>query len=229
MNKVRSAFLAAVALLAMPAIARAQFQGDVFFAAPSVSAPEGGIAMLEVLLFSGADVVGATQVDVIFDPAQAEIVAVQPGATDELANGIASAGTRGRLSIVDLNGSSLTQPFGTVSLAKLQVRPKVSAGSTVTLNLQVRSLLRPDTTPFASAQGFSGEILVVSAGSKEAPLASPALRSNPDPGSARRALAFRRPGLAVELLDFVQGDRISAVPHRWVLPDPAAIREKPNP
>lgn len=230
MNKIRNAFLAAVALIALPAIAHAQFQGDVFFAQPSVSAPEGSTATLEVLLFSGADVVGATHVDVTFDPAQADVVAVQPGTTEQLANGVVSIVSSGRVSIVDLNGASLTQPFGTVSLAKIQVRPRVAAGSTVTLNLQVDSLLRQDTAPFPAAQGFSGEILVVSAGSKVASLGGPVLHGSPDSRDARRALAFRRPGLAVDLLDFVtEGSITFAVPHRWVIPDPAANRERSTP
>lgn len=230
MNRKRNVVLITVALLAVPVIARAQFQGDVFFAQPSVSAPEGGTATLEVLLFSGADVVGATHVGVVFDPAQVEIVAVQPGTTDQLAKGVVSAYSNGRLAIVDLNGASLAEPFGTVSLAKLQFRPRVPAGSTVTLNLEVSTLLRRDATPFPRTQGFSGEILVVSADSKVAVLGNPALSSNPDAGSTRRALLFRRPGLAVDLLDFaVREGKISAVPHRWVLPDPTVSRERPIP
>jgi hypothetical protein len=229
MNRMRNAILVAVALLAVPAGASAQFQGDVFFAQPSVSAPAGGTATLEVLLFSGADVVGATHVDIVFDPAQAEIVAVQPGTTEQLADGVVSVASSGRISIVDLNGASLAQPFGTVSLAKVQVRPRVPVGSTVTLNLQVDSLLRQDTTPFPAAQGFSGEILVVSANSKAASPGNP-VHSTPDPNSARRALAFRRPGQAVDLLDFAtEGGGTSVVPHRWVVPDPAATRERPTP
>ncbi len=230
MTRMPQAFLATLVLLALPSMASAQFQGDVFFAQPSVSAPEGGTATLEVLMFSGADVVGATDVDVVYDPTQADIVVAQPGTTAELAGSFASVASSGRLSTVNLNGSSLSQPFGTVSLSKLQVRPKVPAGSTVTLNLQVRSVLRQDTTSFPSTQGFSGEILVTSAGSQAASLENPGVNRNPNPELARRALAFRRPGLVVDLLDFeVHGSATTAVPHRWVMADPAAPHETAQP
>jgi hypothetical protein len=235
MKKNRFVLLASVVLLLvlMPIPARAQFRGDVFFAKPSVSAPAGGTVVVEVQMFSGADVVGATQINIVFDPARAEVVAVEAGNTSEFADGLASALSPGRAGIVALNGKSLLQPVGTVSLVKIRVKPLVAAGNKVTLNIQVRSLLRQDNTPFPSSQGFSGEILVVSAAT------AASLKSDSEVSSAfvqagadapERARAFRRPGLAVDLLDFESlGGVISVKARQIVVPDSDAPTETGTP
>lgn len=214
-------------LLLIPSAARAQFQGDVFFAQPSVAVPEGGTAVLEVLLFSGADVVGATHLDILFEPGQAEVVKIEPGAAPELANGLATVTSAGRAALVDLNGSSLEQPFGTVSLARVHIRPLGVAGQRVPLNIEVRSLLRQDSTAFPETNGFSGEILVVSAASAIEAIPAPLLvRSGTD--LAKRAWSFRRPGLTVDLLDFeTRGREVSAVRRSIVVPDPGMPVETP--
>ncbi|MBW8879239.1 MAG: hypothetical protein JF614_30230 [Acidobacteria bacterium] len=230
MRKIQLTLLVGVALLLAPTIVRAQFQGDVFFAQPSVAIPEGGTAVLEVQMFSGSDVVGATQVDFIFDPAQAKVVKVEPGTTPQLANGLATVTSGNRVALVDLNGSSLEQPFGTVSLARIHVQPLLPAGNRIPLNLQVHSLLRQDSTPFANAQGFAGEILVVSAGSRTTSAGLAASGTGPNTNAVQRALAFRRPGIAVDLLDFeTGGSKVSSVAHRVIVADPAAVSEKPHP
>jgi hypothetical protein len=233
MKKYRLILLVGAVLLLGPVSARAQFRGDVFFANPSVSVAAGGVAVLEVQMFSGADVVGATQIDVVFDAAQAEVVAVEPGTTPELADGLASAISRGRVGIVTLNGKSLLQPLGTVSIAKVRVKPLVAAGNKVTLSIQVHSLLRQDNAPFPSSHGFSGEILVVSAASSGSTLksgsgASSSIRTEED--VTERARAFRRPGLAVNLLDFEFRDGgISVKPQQVVVPDSDAPAETQTP
>jgi len=225
-------------LLLMPLSARAQFRGDVFFANPSVSVPAGGVAVLEVQVFSGSDVVGATHIDIIFDPTRAEIVAVEPGTTSELVDGVASANLPGRLGIVTLNGKSLLKPFGTVSLAKVRVKPLVAAGERVNLSIQVRSLLRQNNTVFPSSQGFAGEILVVSASNSPNQISAGSASSARDgDDAAGRARAFRRPGLAVNLLEFeINAGAISTKPRQVVVPDsqapaetetPAAQRQRP--
>jgi hypothetical protein len=222
---------AALMLVLVPASARAQFRGDVFFASPSVSVPAGGVAVLEVQMFSGADIVGATHIDVVFDPSRAEVVAVEPGTASELVDGLASAISPGRAGIVTLNGKSLLQPIGTVSVAKLHVKPLVTAGNRVTLSIQVRSLLRQNSTPFPSFRGFSGEILVVSAttGPNLTSISSaPSIRTEED--AAERARAFRRPGVAVDLLDFeTRGGKISAKSQQVVVRDSEAATDAETP
>ena len=223
MKTNRFVLLVGATLLLLPVSARAQFRGDVFFAQPSVSVPAGGVAVLEVQMFSGADIVGATHIDIVFDSTRAEVVAVEPGATAELSDGVASAISPGRAGIVTLNGKSLLQPVGTVSLVRVRVKPLVTAGNRVALSIQVRSLLRHDTTPFPNSQGFSGEILVVT------PTTNSALESGLDTSlsirteesGVERARDFRRPGFVVDLLNFEfhSGD-ISAKALQVVIPDP---------
>jgi hypothetical protein len=230
MKKYRYILLTAVLLL-MPLSARAQFRGDVFFANPSVSVPAGGVAVLEVQMFSGSDVVGATHINITFDSTRAEVVAVEPGTTSELVDGLASANAPGRVGIVTLNGKSLVQPFGTVSLAKVRVKPLVAAGERVTLSIQVRSLLRQNNTAFPSSQGFAGEILVVSASNSPSQIsASSASSARDGEDVAGRARAFRRPGLAVNLLEFeVQAGTISTKARQVVVPDSQVPAETETP
>jgi hypothetical protein len=232
MKKNRLVLLAGAVLLLLPVAARAQFRGDVFFAQPSVSVPAGGVAVLEVQMFSGADVVGATHIDIVFDSTRAEVVAVEAGTTPELTDGLASAVSPGRAGIVTLNGKSLLQPVGTVSLAKVLVKPLVAAGNKVTLSIQVRSMLRQDDTPFPNSKGFSGEILVASAATGPTPGSdsgtSSSIRSEED--AAERARAFRRPGLAVDLLNFEsRGGVISTRLRQVVVPDSEAPAEAETP
>jgi hypothetical protein len=182
-------------------------------------------------LFSGADVVGATHIDIIFDSTRAEVVAVDPGTTSELVDGLASAISPGRVGIVTLNGKSLVQPFGTVSLAKVRVKPLVAAGNRVTLTIQVRSLLRQNNTLFPSFRGFSGEILVVSATTGPnltSTAGTTSIRAAED--DAERARAFRRPGVTVDLLDFeTRGGEISAKARQVVVTDSAALSDAVTP
>ena len=227
------ALLAGAAALLAPSTARAQFVGDVFFAQPSQAVPEGGTAVFEVLLFSGAQVVGATHFDVVFDPALAEVVGVEAGTTEQLAPGHVAVTSPGRAAVVDLNSQSLTRPIGTSSLARIEVRPLAPAGTRVPLAIQVRSLLRHDSTAF-SGRGFGGEILVVSppkGGGQSAAAATAAGAAEPvDPERAARAWEVRRPGQAVDLYELrSRGGEVSAVPRRVVVPDPAAPSEAPPP
>ncbi|HEX2255012.1 MAG TPA: hypothetical protein VHQ65_17230, partial [Thermoanaerobaculia bacterium] len=159
---LRAGLLAGAVLLLMPSFAEAQFRGDMFFAQPSQAVAEDGTATFEVLLFAGADVVGATHFDVVFDPVLAEIVGVEAGTTEQLAPGHVAVTSPGRAAVVDLNATSLTQPIGTASLARITLRPLAPAGTRVPLSIQVRSVLRQDSGAVAS-RGFSGEMVVVSA------------------------------------------------------------------
>ena len=144
-------------------------------------------------------------------------------------DGVASANSPGRIGIVTLNGKSLLQPFGTVSLAKVRVKPLVAAGERVTLSIQVRSLLRQNNTAFPSSQGFGGEILVVSAPNSPNQISASSVSSaQEDP--VGRARAFRRPGLAVDVLEFeIQAGTISTKARQVVVLDSQAPAETETP
>lgn len=235
-NTLWTLLLLGAALLLVAAPAHAQFVGDVFFADPSIAVPEGGTAVFEVQVFTGIQVLGAAHFDVVYDPAQLEVVSVDAGTTPELAPGHVSVTTPGRVAVVDLNGESLTRPFGTSSLARIEVRPLVSAGTRVPLSIQVRSLLRPDSvTPVSGGRGFSGEVVVVSAlqSSTSSPLQVRGAAKAGDGDRSdleQRALELRRPGLAVDLYELeTKGNGFTAVRHRVVVPDPAAPSEAPAP
>lgn len=234
MRTIRWIILLAAAVV-LPATAHAQFPGDVFFRNPSVSVPAGGTATMEVLLFSGAQVLGASHVSVVYDPTLAEVVALQPGTTAELVEGFVGVDDPGRASLVTLNGASATRPIGTESLAILQVRPLAGAGTVVRLSIVVHSLLRQDSAPLSGGRGFAGEILVVSGSGGGQASATSSLAGTaapdraPDDATAERALAFRRPGQVVDLLDFTaRGGQISADPRRVIVADPTAPAEEPE-
>ena len=114
--------------------------------------------------------------------------------------------------------------------AVLEVLLFSGAGTRIPLKIEVRSLLRQDSTSFPSVKGFAGEILVVSAGSRSVSSAHAPSRAVLGTDLTRRARSFRRPGLAVDRLDFeAQGAEVSAVRRRVIVPDPAAPAETPVP
>lgn len=223
--------LAAALAFAGVSAAHAQYAGDMFFATPSVAVAAGGTATMEADLFSGAVPLGAAQFDLLYDPSQVEVVSVDAGSTQEIADGVASAPVSpGRTGIVALNGVSLDHPFGTESLARITLRPLVPAGSYVLLQLAPRSLLRTNSTPFAAGRGFYGELVVVSAGPTAAKSQAPLTGDQVDPDHQSRALRLRRPGTLVNLVDMEQkGGKVVPVETPVVVPDPAAASEAGKP
>ncbi|MEM8994549.1 MAG: hypothetical protein AAGF23_07130 [Acidobacteriota bacterium] len=183
--------LFAFATLAAAPGARAQFLGDVFFANPSVAVAPGQTAELEVVLFAGAEPVGATHIEVEFDAARARVVAVEPGQA-EMERAFSSDVIPGRLSFVALNTVSLEQPIGTVLLARLQIRPNGGTGSRVPLAITVRDILGQDLATIPG-RGFAGEIVVGNAQTTQPPAPS-AVPIPDDPTAA----AFGRPGAVLE-------------------------------
>ncbi len=228
MKALKVTILVCLAALVSSTSAFAQFPGDVFFLDPSVAVAEGGTAELEVVVFAGANVVGATLLDVAFDPAAAE-VSLERGGSALLEKGFVSRVSAGTASVVNLNSASLTDPIGTVSLARVLVRPLGPAGSTVNLAISVRSLLRQDSTPFPSARGFSGQVLVVSAAGPSAGAPSASLKSGTGDSAETLALEFRRPGSEVEVLSLAEQDGLfSAVSQTVLIPDSSAPSEAPR-
>lgn len=158
--------IAAILVWALIAsVARAQFVGDFFFATPSVPVVEGQSVALEIRAFVGADAFGAAMFDLQVDPNLAAIDRIELLGTlqspDTLATGVVAGSKR----IVVMNGRSLNSPIGTVSLARIVVRPLTAAGTTVGLAIGNPVLLRASSTNFATTRGFAAQISVVSAGS----------------------------------------------------------------
>ena len=151
-----------VSALALSAEAGAQFPGDVYFVKPSVSVKAGETARLDLQTFLGTASFGASQIDIEFTAGELDVVSVVPvaGYADIYETVLAP----GKISMVGLNGHSLTEPIGTVDLAVLNLEPKVAAGARVTLTIKVRKLLTAASAPISPVRGFSGTIVVTSPG-----------------------------------------------------------------
>ena len=211
MKSVTTALFMLTALLLAPPV-QAQFAGDIFFSTPSVAIAEGGTGTLEVQAFTGASTFGASQFRLSYDPARVEIVAVEAGAATAVQEGFTVQQSPGEVAIIALNSESLSQPIGTVSLARLQVRPLVGAGSVININTAVDQVLRQDSSAFTGSDGFGVEVVVTAAGGNT-PLAAPQTTQVVAAGSAlhERALAVRPAGSHVTLMVLDENNQATAV------------------
>lgn len=188
-------------------ISQAQFAGDVFFASPSVAITEGGQRQIELQAFMGDSTFGAVQLDLFYDPTKLSIVSVKPGSATELQDGFTSRQSEGKLSIIVLNGGSKDKPFGTVSLALIEVAPLTAAGTIINVGSKVDTILRQNSSAFFSPKGFGIEIVVTN------PLVAPlttlstvsttntsSVKQDVDDDIHQRALALRPAGSAVTIM-----------------------------
>ncbi len=195
---IRTLFVTSFLALSAPAV-RAQFPGDMFFSDPSVTIVAGETGDLEVVAFSGSDAFGAAHFDLVYDPAELEIVTSAAGDSGEL-GAVATRDSAGMISVVAMNNGSATQPIGTVSLRNLTVRPLLPAGSNITVQIVAHSALKQNNGSFGSVQGFSATITVVNP-----PTAGPGDSADLPPLLAagdweqQQALSMRRPGHRVLL------------------------------
>lgn len=141
--------------------AMAQFRGDVYFAESSVAVAAGADATLEIRTFTGASVLGAIHFEFLFGPDELEIVKVEAGTTAEFSNAFRYASFADRIGIVALNAESVAKPFGTISLARLTVRPKVVAGKTISIRVAARDAIDTDAHRL-NTRGFGASIAVIS-------------------------------------------------------------------
>lgn len=152
----------AFAALGLCTTASAQFPGDVFFAQPSQTVPAGETVEMEVQTFSGDKPLGAIAFNVRYDASQMTVEMVSPGADPAFANTIVSREKAGMTGIATLNDQALDRPFGTISLAKLIVRPLVLPGETVQLEIEVVAMLDGKSVAFPTTDGLSATISVTS-------------------------------------------------------------------
>ena len=217
----------------------AQFAGDVFFKNPSIAAEAGGTAEFEVQAFTGSRPLGAAHLDFIYDPSLLEVVAVKAGdAVEFVDDGLMSKrrSAAGLTSFVALNSVSLNNPFGTVSFAKITVRPLASAGQTIPVSLRVNGMLDTGSMAYASTSGFNGEVVVTSPVTSPSSVSSnnAALRifdgvSSSSENTAdevlgrkhrERAALMGRPGQRVLLMDLEWSNNEFLVVPREVVIDP---------
>ncbi|MGB0514203.1 MAG: cohesin domain-containing protein [Wenzhouxiangellaceae bacterium] len=204
--------------LGLAAPVQAQFAGDLFFAEPSVAIPADGQGTLEVQVFAGAETFGAAQFELLFDPTRLEVVSVRPGDAPELQEVFSVRRENGRVAIIVANSGSLDVPFGTASLARVDVRPLAPAGSVIPIQTRVQGVLRQDTIPFASPGGLGGEVVVSAAGAT--PLGTASTRQadvstvTAEPGSALhdRVTRLRPDGATVTLMTLDNAGQPQALP-----------------
>lgn len=221
---IRSHSLVLAVLCAATVPARAQFPGDVLFTEPQVVVEEGATAELEVVVFTGAQPFGAATLAFDFDPAALAVESVRTGNASELAERFAYGARSDEpttLRFGTVNNRSLARPFGTVSLARIRVRPLVGAGKSTEVALRVLALHETSGVAFAQPRGFGARISVVqkqalgggAVGRGSGPSGGEVLREVPP---ELRALARRLvpDGMSVRLL---AGGAVRGAGLRWVV------------
>jgi hypothetical protein len=153
-----------ISLLLICRLSYAQFKGDVYFQPISVTAEVGATVELPIVAFTGSTPLGATHIEVEFDPSKAEVLSVLPGKTvgkdkKTIETFVTYKSIPGKTSLIALNKTSLSNPFGTVEVARLQVKPLLSSGELVYFNINVIKLLNTKSETFDKDAGFSGDIV----------------------------------------------------------------------
>lgn len=161
LTQTRAALVACFLGLGAADSAFAQFPGDVFFEDPATTVIEGETIDLDVLFFGGPEISGVVGFDVIFDPAEVELVAVSAPVSPAADTLFTFPGV-GRDRVVVVNDDSLVQPFGVSSVTTLTVRPLVPAGQSISLVLEARGAIAASGIPFAQSTGFGAQVSVVS-------------------------------------------------------------------
>jgi hypothetical protein len=197
---IRTATFSLVLLACLSSSAWAQYAGDVFFRDPSVAARQGEQATLEIQTFTGAQVLGGAHFILRFDPGQLSVEEVRPGASPQFQDALVSRPVAGGVGVVTLNGTSLSQPFGTVGLVDVVVRPLAPPGTEVEVSIEVVSLVDGESGSFPQQAGLSATILVT----PPAMLQAAALLAAPDAPVTAEAVVvdspMRRPGYSVRVV-----------------------------
>ncbi|MDR5651955.1 hypothetical protein [Ruixingdingia sedimenti] len=193
--------LAAAAAVWMPAAALAQFAGDAFFLTPSVAVQEGQTGELDLAFFTAADPFGVAQMTVTWDPAQMEVedVTLPPNAAAVLQQEILLE--PGSLKVIVVNTSSVTEPIGTVDIAKITVRPLTAVGSRIVVQAVQEGAFNTDVNTYPRSGSAAAEVVVTAApGPLRLAGAEVATVENPSPELLARAAAIAPAGGLVELV-----------------------------
>lgn len=193
---------AGLSVLAAPAVA--QYAGDLFFPVPSVQVPGGQTTQVEIQLFAGQSVFGATQFEFTYDPSQLEVEKVEAGSSKVIQNSFSYKQQPGKVSFVVLNGKSDKAPIGTVSLARLTLKPLASSGTVIDANLHVDHSLKQDESDFDSANGYGLELVVTNGTTTTSRYSTNNARAHAiadnSPALQRRAQRLRPDGSRVNLI-----------------------------
>lgn len=213
--------MSAVVLTLACASAQAQFVGDVFAKVPSLAAPAGGQAKVEVQLFSGANVFGASIIELTFQQTQLAVREVVLTGTAGQRRVAVDRKTDGRVEIATFSVDGTANPIGTVTLAEVVFDVLATAGTTARYRITPREVITQSEARFSAIRGADGEVVVVSglaANGARAATATPPLATDRD--HLARAAALRPRGGVVDLVVPVrQGGQVV----------PQVVRVQPDP
>lgn len=157
MNKLKEKLLLLLFIFS-PSVAIGAFPGDVYFDVPSVTVEQQSTTELGIDSFVGTESLGAVHLEIDYDSSMIKIVEVSLGSSNELQDSFFYKDSIGKLSILTANNKSLEKPIGTVSIAKIRIKPIGDPGSRTLLNITVKDMLQGNSDLFNSFNGFSGEI-----------------------------------------------------------------------
>ncbi len=207
---VRAAVASATLFASVPAFA--QFVGDVFFTAPSVSIARDGTGELVLAAFVGSTPFGAAQAEVRYDASKLELASVEPVPVGNVTPVLKSVAAAGVVKIVVANGQALDAPIGTVSLARLTFRPLGTVGERVPLTTKVVAALGANRTMLRAGTGYGGEVTIAAAGATPKDVGTPiAIQAGAGSELEQRALQLRPAGHQVTLQQTDAAGRVRAV------------------
>jgi hypothetical protein len=140
--------------------AYAQYQGDVFFKTPSVLISKDQVKDLDLTIYTGDKPFGAATAQIQFDPQKIEVVKVEPVASSDVLPVIEWKMTNGTVKIAAVNGASLTEPFGSVVLARISVRAVGNPGDQTSVSSAVNEAYGADKSAYRKGDGLSAEISI---------------------------------------------------------------------
>lgn len=183
--------------------AQAQFLGDVFFKEPSIAIEKDAVGEVAISFFSGDRRFGAIRAEITYDPTALEIVSVEPLASAGISPTIHWSASENGLRFAVLQGSSLTDPIGSVNLLKIHFRAIGENGSQTLLASKPLEALDVESSPIQVGVGYSAE---VSIGSIDPSAIGTAREQSLSADLAattslkQRAALLRPPGHAVKML-----------------------------
>jgi hypothetical protein len=197
---LKSVLIAALSLV--HGLASAQFVGDVFFVTPAVTIGQGSTGAMELAMFAGDAPFGAARAEVKYDASALEIVSVTPLENGGFTPSLEWKNSRGILKLVAVNGSSLSQPIGTIRLAKIEFRALASFGNRVQITTSINGALKTNRDPIRTGTGFNGEVTIINpiqTKSVQQSLAREGSAASITSAMYERALAMRPAGHSVVL------------------------------
>lgn len=199
-----TALLLAAGLSVFTTPVMAQYAGDLFFPVPSVQVPVGQTTQVEIQLFAGQSVFGATQFEFTYDPSKLEVEKVEPGSSKVIQDSFSYKQQPGKVSFVVLNSKSDKAPIGAVGLARLTLKPLASSGAVIDANLNVGRSLKQDESDFDSANGYGLELVVTNGATTTSRYSTNSTRAHVEadnrPALQRRAERLRPNGSRVNMV-----------------------------